>query len=66
MQEPSVAFLIIKNTGLTPARFVFSSKHQSNDMPEDWLTITPKSSFLDVGSEIEVCSFCKIESFWNK
>lgn len=47
-QEPAVFVLEIQNTGLTPTHFVFKPSGK-NESFENWLTITPKSSFLDVG-----------------
>lgn len=52
-QEPAVFVLEIQNTGLTPTHFVFKPSGK-NESFENWLTITPKSSFLDVGTTIEV------------
>ncbi|CAD5206506.1 unnamed protein product [Bursaphelenchus okinawaensis] len=53
-RQPSVKVLTIKNTGITATRFAFANKHQSSDLPENWLTLTPKSSFIDVDDEVEV------------
>uniref|UniRef100_A0A915DMG6 Inositol polyphosphate-related phosphatase domain-containing protein n=1 Tax=Ditylenchus dipsaci TaxID=166011 RepID=A0A915DMG6_9BILA len=53
-EQPAVGILTIKNTGLTATHFSFAATHQAEDMPENWLTVTPKSSFLEVGAEVEV------------
>lgn len=56
LQEPSVGILVIKNTGLTPTRFAFAASHQEKKeiLVDSWLTVTPKSSFLDIGADVEV------------
>ncbi|KAH7728464.1 endonuclease/Exonuclease/phosphatase [Aphelenchoides avenae] len=53
-RQPAVQVLTIKNTGLTATCFAFAPTHQSSDMPENWLTVTPKSSFLEIGAEVEI------------
>ncbi|CAD5209359.1 unnamed protein product [Bursaphelenchus xylophilus] len=53
-RQPAVQVLTIKNTGLTATRFAFANKHQSSELPENWLTLTPKSSFIDVEDSVEV------------
>jgi hypothetical protein len=47
--QPAVAVLSIKNTGQTPTHFNFKTANPEKIEHEKWLTITPQSSFLDVG-----------------
>uniref|UniRef100_A0A7E4W1F0 IPPc domain-containing protein n=1 Tax=Panagrellus redivivus TaxID=6233 RepID=A0A7E4W1F0_PANRE len=46
--------LTITNTGRSGTRFYFAPTHQRDDLPENWLTITPKSSYIPVGGVVEV------------
>jgi len=53
----AISKLTIKNTGLSSTRFHFSSQHQTlkdTDISENWLNVTPKSSFIEIGGEVLV------------
>ncbi|KAL3122896.1 hypothetical protein niasHT_010296 [Heterodera trifolii] len=52
--QPSLAVLTITNTGQTPTHFSFKPARPEADRLEEWLTITPLSSFIDVGGAVEV------------
>ncbi|KAE9555262.1 hypothetical protein FO519_001513 [Halicephalobus sp. NKZ332] len=49
-----VKVLTIKNNGRTGTNFFFAPSHQAEGLPENWLTITPKSSYIATGDEIQV------------
>uniref|UniRef100_A0A914P0L3 Inositol polyphosphate-related phosphatase domain-containing protein n=1 Tax=Panagrolaimus davidi TaxID=227884 RepID=A0A914P0L3_9BILA len=49
-----VRTLTIKNTGKTGTRFSFAPNHQDDSLPENWLTITPKSSYIEAGADVEI------------
>jgi len=55
-EEAIIATVTIKNTGLTSTRFNFSSQHQTSvkdsRVTENWVTVTPKSSFIEIDAEI--------------
>lgn len=53
-RQPTVLILTIHNTGKTATRFMFRPAHQSETMPDNWLSITPKSSFIEVGAKIDI------------
>uniref|UniRef100_A0AC34RRQ0 Inositol polyphosphate-related phosphatase domain-containing protein n=1 Tax=Panagrolaimus sp. JU765 TaxID=591449 RepID=A0AC34RRQ0_9BILA len=53
-RQASVKVLTIKNTGKTGTKFYFAPSHQAEGLPENWLTITPKSSYIATGEEIEI------------
>uniref|UniRef100_A0A914D6R9 BSD domain-containing protein n=1 Tax=Acrobeloides nanus TaxID=290746 RepID=A0A914D6R9_9BILA len=53
-KQPTVLILTIRNTGKSATRFMFRPAHQSEIMPDNWLSITPKSSFIEVGAQIDI------------
>lgn len=61
-KQPSVLILTIKNTGKTATRFIFRPTHQSESMPDNWLSITPKSSFIEVGASIDITLQVAVEN----
>uniref|UniRef100_A0A183BWM5 MSP domain-containing protein n=1 Tax=Globodera pallida TaxID=36090 RepID=A0A183BWM5_GLOPA len=52
--QPSLAVLTITNTGQTRTHFSFKPAKPGVDKLEEWLTITPQSSFIDVGGSVEI------------
>uniref|UniRef100_A0AC34EZC5 Inositol polyphosphate-related phosphatase domain-containing protein n=1 Tax=Panagrolaimus sp. ES5 TaxID=591445 RepID=A0AC34EZC5_9BILA len=49
-----VRTLTIKNTGKSGTRFSFAPTHQDESLPKNWLTITPKSSYIEAGADVEI------------
>jgi len=53
-RSAAVQVLTIKNVGRTGTKFFFAPSHQDEGLPENWLTITPKSSYIGTGEDIQV------------
>uniref|UniRef100_A0A914DX46 Protein kinase domain-containing protein n=1 Tax=Acrobeloides nanus TaxID=290746 RepID=A0A914DX46_9BILA len=53
-KQPTVLILTIRNTGKSATRFMFRPAQQSETMPDNWLSITPKSSLIEVGAQIDI------------
>lgn len=49
-----VQVLTIKNIGKTGTKFFFAPSHQAEGLPENWLTITPKSSYIAMGEDVQI------------
>uniref|UniRef100_A0A914XV84 OCRL-1/2 ASH domain-containing protein n=1 Tax=Panagrolaimus superbus TaxID=310955 RepID=A0A914XV84_9BILA len=49
-----VRTLTIKNTGRSGTRFSFALAQQDESLPKNWLTITPQSSYIEAGADVEI------------
>lgn len=52
----------LRNTGITPTHFSFAPANDHEEQAKRWLTVTPQSSFLEIGATVEVTLQVAVEN----